>query len=216
MGFCLTQAFIFDFDGTLVDSKVAIYECFQKITKELAPERIKFAKSIHIGPPLETTATEILGNENINKVENFIKKFISMHDDEVILKTTPYPKVIETIEFLYAQKIPMSIATNKRSAPTLKLISHYGWMNYFEFVECSDSGKNKITKDEMIKNIIKKNKQYKTALFIGDTNGDYLAAKKNNLKFIYANYGYGDIESFYEEDNIISISSISNIINLIK
>jgi hypothetical protein len=38
VGFCLTQAFIFDFDGTLVDSEQAIYQCFQSITKQLAPE----------------------------------------------------------------------------------------------------------------------------------------------------------------------------------
>ncbi|MGA1000038.1 MAG: HAD hydrolase-like protein, partial [Methylophilaceae bacterium] len=44
MGFCLTQAFIFDFDGTLVDSEQAIYQCFQSITKQLAPNRIQYAK----------------------------------------------------------------------------------------------------------------------------------------------------------------------------
>ena len=53
----LIKAIIFDFDGTLVDSEKAIYECFQSITKQLAPERMEYAKNILIGPPLRETAS---------------------------------------------------------------------------------------------------------------------------------------------------------------
>ena len=58
MGIRLTSAFIFDFDGTLVDSEQAIYQCFQSITKQLAPERMEYAKNILIGPPLMDTASD--------------------------------------------------------------------------------------------------------------------------------------------------------------
>ena len=44
----MIKAIIFDFDGTLVDSEKAIYECFQSITKQLAPERMEYAKNILI------------------------------------------------------------------------------------------------------------------------------------------------------------------------
>jgi phosphoglycolate phosphatase len=60
----LSKAIIFDFDGTLVDSEKAIYECFKSITKRIAPERERYAKNILIGPPLRDTASEILGPEN--------------------------------------------------------------------------------------------------------------------------------------------------------
>ena len=80
MGFCLTKAFIFDFDGTLVDSEQAIYQCFQSITKQLAPERIDYAKNILIGPPLRDTASEILGPDHQDSLDQFVQLFIGMHD----------------------------------------------------------------------------------------------------------------------------------------
>ena len=42
----MTRPFIFDFDGTLVNSENAIYQSFYEITKELAPDRIEFVKKI--------------------------------------------------------------------------------------------------------------------------------------------------------------------------
>ena len=76
----MNKAIIFDFDGTLVDSEKAIYQCFQSITNYLAPERIGYAKNILIGPPLRDTASEILGQNHQEKLDEFVKLFIEMHD----------------------------------------------------------------------------------------------------------------------------------------
>ena len=45
--------------------------------------------------------------------------------------TQPYPDVIETLKKLHSKNIPMAVATNKRLAPTNKLIDHFGWNDYF-------------------------------------------------------------------------------------
>ena len=71
-----TKNWIFDFDGTLVDSEMAIYQCFQIITNHLAPERKDFAKNILIGPPLRDTASEILGPDHQDQLDEFVNKFI--------------------------------------------------------------------------------------------------------------------------------------------
>ncbi|MFZ8988221.1 MAG: HAD family hydrolase, partial [Methylophilaceae bacterium] len=135
----MTQAFIFDFDGTLVDSEKAIYQCFQSITKQLAPNRLEYAKNILIGPPLRDTASEILGPEHQDSLDEFVQLFIEMHDEQVIQHTQPYPDVIQVLKELHNQNIPMAVATNKRLAPTEKLMDHFGWNDYFLSIECSDS-----------------------------------------------------------------------------
>ena len=58
----MKKYWIFDFDGTLINSEKHVRETFLKITKEIAPERLVFAKKVVIGPPLEETAKEILGD----------------------------------------------------------------------------------------------------------------------------------------------------------
>jgi phosphoglycolate phosphatase len=206
VGFCLTKAFIFDFDGTLVDSEQAIYQCFQSITKQLAPNRIEYAKNILIGPPLRDTASEILGPEHQDSLDEFVQLFIEMHDEQVIQHTQPYPDVIQVLKQLHTKNIPMAVATNKRLAPTQKLMDHFGWNAYFSFIECSDSQHEIRNKDTMIQDIINQNSLFHGSYFIGDTVSDGLSANLNQLKFIKANYGYGKnqdwskVKIFYELD----------------
>jgi len=215
VGFCLTQAFIFDFDGTLVDSEQAIYQCFQSITKQLAPERMEYTKNILIGPPLRDTASEILGRDHQNSLDEFVKLFIEMHDEQVIQHTQPYPYVIEVLKQLHNQNIPMAVATNKRLAPTQKLMDHFGWNDYFQFIECSDSQSKNRTKDLMIKDIINMNNIFNECYFVGDTDSDGLSANLNQLKFIKANYGYGKKQDWSEVTIFNSIDQFNEILKLI-
>ena len=187
----MIKAFIFDFDGTLVDSEQAIYQCFQSITKKLAPNRVKYAKNILIGPPLRDTASEILGHEHQDLLDEFQQLFIKMHDEQVIQHTQPYPDVIQVLKQLHNQNIPMAVATNKRLEPAQKLINHFGWDNFFQSVECSNSQFQVRNKNAMIKDIINKNKSFEASCFIGDTVSDGLSANLNHLPFIKACYGYG-------------------------
>jgi phosphoglycolate phosphatase len=191
VGFCLTKALIFDFDGTLVDSEQSIYQCFLNITTQLAPKRIEYATNILIGPPLRDTASEILGPEHQDLLDEFVRLFIIKHDEQVIQHTKPYPGVIEVLEELYIRNIPMALATNKRLIPTKKLIELFGWNNYFKYIECSDSESIFRNKDVMIKDLVSKNYLFHDSYFIGDTVNDGLSANRNKLHFIKASYGYG-------------------------
>jgi len=211
----LTQAFIFDFDGTLVDSEQAIYKCFQSITKQLAPNRLEYAKNILIGPPLRDTSSEILGPEHQDSLDEFVQLFIEMHDEQIIQHTQPYPDVIQVLKQLHTQKIPMAVATNKRLVPTQKLIDHFGWDDYFQFIECSDSLPEIRKKDSMIKDIIDKNKSFYRCYFVGDTLDDGLSATKNRLKFIKAKYGYGKKQNWDNFKVFLEISSFKNILEII-
>ena len=196
MGIRLSNAFIFDFDGTLVDSEQAIYQCFQSITKRLAPERIDYAKNILIGPPLRDTVSEILGPNHQDSLNEFVQLFITMHDEQVIKHTQPYPSVIQVLKQLHNKGIQMSLATNKRFTPTQKLLDHFGWNDYFSFIECSDSQNEMRNKNAMIQDIINQNLSFKDSFFVGDTVNDGLSANNNRLKFIKASYGYGKKENW--------------------
>ncbi len=211
----MTQAFIFDFDGTLVDSEQAIYNCFQSITKQLAPSRVEYAKNILIGPPLRDTASEILGPEHQDSLDEFVQLFIEMHDEQVIQHTQPYPDVIQVLNQFHTQKIPMAIATNKRLAPTQKLIDHFGWNDYFQFIECSDSQPEMRNKDAMIKDIINQNESFYGSYFIGDTVNDGLSANLNKLPFIKACYGYGLHRDWSQVISYQEIHQFSEILKLI-
>ena len=215
MGQSLSKAFIFDFDGTLVDSEQAIYQCFQSITKQIAPERLGYAKNLLIGPPLRDTASEILGPEHQGSLDEFVQLFIALHDEQVIQHTQPYPDVIQVLKQLHSKNIPMAIATNKRLAPTKKLVSHFGWNDYFLFIECSDSQNEMRNKDAMIQVIINQNESFDRSCFIGDTVNDGLSANLNQLPFIKACYGYGQNQDWSKVTSFKEINQFIEILELI-
>ena len=192
----MSKAWIFDFDGTLVHSEAAITQCFQNITKKLAPHRLDVAKQVLIGPPLRQTVVEILGDPEHPLIDEFVSAFIRMHDDGVLEHTTSYPSVHETLTNLHNQGQKMAIATNKRLAPTIKILEHLHWEQFFTSVECSDSEAVMRDKHQMIKTIVEKDVSFKDAYFVGDTVGDGLSANKSDMPFIKASYGYGQSQDW--------------------
>ena len=192
----MSKAWIFDFDGTLVHSETAITQCFQRITQKLAPHRLDVAKQVLIGPPLRQTVVEILGDPEHPLIDEFVSAFIRMHDDGVLEHTTSYPSVHETLTNLHNQGQKMAIATNKRLAPTIKILEHLHWEQFFTSVECSDSEAVMRDKQQMIEDIIQKDVSFKDAYFVGDTVGDGLSANKSDMPFIKASYGYGQSQDW--------------------
>ena len=207
----MSKCWIFDFDGTLVDSEEHVRKTFIKITKEIAPERIDFAAKVLIGPPLEETAKEILGNLQIKYLKIFTENFIKIHDEQILKNTIPYTNSQQVLKKLFKMGDKIAIATNKREKPTIKIINHLGWNEFFLSVECSDSEIKRRNKSEMIEDLFMKDIDFKKAFFVGDTIGDALAAKNNNLKFIKANYGYGASQDWTKTDVWIELNNIEEL-----
>ena len=199
---------IFDFDGTLVDSEKPIRKCYQKITMSIDPSKIKKAEQIIIGPTLKETTKLILGPENINQYEKFIEMFKKQYDEKFLFDTKPYVGVLKTLKELIQRGDKLAIATNKRKEPTLKLIDYYGWNNYFQWIGCTDEKNQNInSKNKLVMSFIDNNPLFSEAYFVGDTENDALTAKENKLKFIKVNFGYGKNQNW---DNIDIYDSINN------
>ena len=185
------KLWIFDFDGTLVDSAVAIKHCYLKVTKKLLPERINFVENILIGPTLEETAQSILTNKNLHLKDLFIKEFQSQYDGEIVLETPIYLNVSDVLQKLKNNGDSLSVLTNKRAIPTHKLIKHYKWDNFFDWVACMDEYPDLKNKSELLKKQDIPKKNYSKTLLVGDTINDGITAEKNEIDFIKVNYGYG-------------------------
>ena len=185
------KLWIFDFDGSLVDSAVAIKHCYLKVTEKLLPERINFVENILIGPTLEETAQSILTNKNLHLKDLFIKEFQSQYDGEIVLETPIYLNVSDVLQKLKNNGDSLSVLTNKRAIPTHKLIKHYKWDNFFDWVACMDEYPDLKNKSELLKKQDIPKKNYSKILLVGDTLNDGITAEKNEIDFIKVNYGYG-------------------------
>jgi phosphoglycolate phosphatase len=214
MGNNLISSVIFDFDGTLVDSEEGIKFCFTKITKQLAPDKVKILPNIKIGPPLLETAALILGPEHKDKLDIFVRMFIELHDNEIIKNIKPFEGINELLEKLTLNQIPLAIATNKRKEPTKKIINFLNWQKYFKIIICSNTDNKINKKSNMIEKIIQLD-SFKNSCYIGDMKSDYTAAKINNIEFIWAAYGYGCEQDWNDDELILSINTPNDILRMI-
>ncbi len=209
----MSRLWIFDFDGTLVDSEPAIKKCYIKVTEKLAPSRVGFAENILIGPTLLETANLILDNKNKELATKFIELFIQEYDQEILLETKPYKYATEVLSYLKSKDDEIFIATNKRGAPTRKLINFYGWDSFFKWIGCMDEFKEYKNKSELVKNEIINKREYEEIYFVGDTVNDGITANENNIPFIFAKFGYGKKQDWSKIEITKTISSLKDIKN---
>jgi len=203
---------IFDFDGTLVDSEVAIKHCYLKITEKLIPERIGFVKKILIGPTLEETTRTILTNKNLHLKDQFIKEFQSKYDSEIVLETPVYPNVSSVLQKLKDKGDSLSVLTNKRAIPTHRLINHYKWNNFFDWVACIDEYPDLKNKSELLNKQKIPKKNYCKIFLVGDTINDGITAEKNEIDFIKVNYGYGQKQDWQSINIFKSIGNFNELL----
>ena len=210
----MARLWLFDFDGTLVDSEKAIKACYLKVGQELVPDRCNYIEKMVIGPTLDESTKKILTNKRLNLVGVFKEKFQALYDDLMILKTPQYENVEETLTKIYNLGDKLCIVTNKRSNPTNKLINYYGWNYLFDWVACIDDFPEVSNKSELIsiKNINKNS--FENIYFVGDTCADGKAAEFHNIPFIKANYGYGSNENWKKIRVYKKINNFIEILNI--
>lgn len=209
----MSRLWVFDFDGTLVNSEPAIKKCYLKVTSKLIPSRVNFVKSILIGPTLNETASLILSNKNEELLDQFTRMFIEEYDQRILLQTKPYKYAQEVLSYLKNKNDEIFIATNKRGIPTRKLIDYYGWSHYFDWIGCMDEFSKYKNKSDLLKYEIKNKNKYEKIYFVGDTVNDGITAKNNNMAFIFAKFGYGSKQDWSKIPIIKTISSLKEIID---
>lgn len=101
-----------------------------------------------------------------------------------------YPDVRKLLTEL-SEKYPLFIVSNCLSGYIENFLQQHQLEHLFTDYECS--GNTGRPKAENIGMIINRN-QLKNPVYVGDTLGDFEAAEKNDIPFIYAEYGFGKVE----------------------
>lgn len=205
----MKNLYIFDLDGTLIDSKSMISNCFKKVLNELLPNNSYKTDNLLIGPSLHDTAGKLLGNNNHHLIGKFKEKFIEIHDNDLLKEIKMFDYAEDLLSLLYSQGNSLMIATNKRIEPTKIIIDQFGWRKYFIDIF---SANEFIKKEDGIRQVLENNSKFKEIYLIGDTLSDGIAANKLNIKFIKALYGYGKDENWSEINVFMEIESLREVI----
>jgi phosphoglycolate phosphatase len=185
--------FIFDLDGTLVDSAPGILSSFRIALQQLNLKSAVPLDGSLIGPPLPRIVDQLVPNADALTKSNVIEAFKSHYDSEGVLDSTPFEGVYECLMRLHAAKFGIWIATNKRSAPTARLLHYLGWSSIFDAVYSLDSFTPALeTKSQILGKILQVHTLgHDESVYVGDRPEDREAARECALPFIMVDWGYG-------------------------
>ncbi|MDB5249658.1 MAG: haloacid dehalogenase domain protein hydrolase [Segetibacter sp.] len=188
---------LFDLDGTVIDSYSGIQGAFDfAYSKIYGKENHVSIKSI-IGPPIGQILAKLNNEKDTARIENFVDLFKKQYDTNDYKQSTLYDGIKEVLERLSKANVKLYIATNKRFSATSLILDYLSVSGYFAGVYCNDS-RNPIysCKEEMVAEIIRNEVlEIDSTILVGDTFQDQEAAKHNKVKFIYASYGFGNLQN---------------------
>ncbi len=207
------QNYIFDLDGTLINSSDEVMICFEKaFEKSNYPlDKTRLTHNI-IGPPLFDIVSGLAPElKNIEKLEEIVQNFCYFYDKKDDDISRVYDGVYEVLNTLKSSDKRLFIATLKPTVSTKRIIKQYN-LDYFEDIYTIDKFGYSMNKTQMLTNIIEKyNLDNSTTLMLGDTTTDMIAAKNNNILAIGALWGYGENKEPLKQISDMVISNIKEI-----
>jgi len=210
---------IFDLDGTLIDSSESILSAFRGAFYSTGTKLVHPLTANIIGPPLRETLHRLSGLDDATELDKLIIAFKEQYDTEGYRRTIVFSGISNMLSELYKMQMPLYIATNKRLKPTLLILEHLKWSHYFKDIYALDSLTPPLKDKTTLLEYILKHHLFDPHMtyYIGDRFEDYEAARKNNLHFAFASWGYGEniqkdvaIKTFNTPTNFLEFKNTLN------
>jgi phosphoglycolate phosphatase len=191
---------VFDYDGTLFDTRPAIIHSIQRVFAETGrplPEIEAIAATVKTGIPLHDTLTALeqrLGSDQI-ALEELVGAYRKIYLAEAAPFLKPYLGVYQTLQKLHAGGTKNLIVSNKGIAAIHKSLNESGLSSLVDMVFGDEPNLPKKPDPAILTKHIFPHYaglQKDQMLVVGDTETDIRFAKAAGVASCWASYGYGD------------------------
>jgi phosphoglycolate phosphatase len=197
--------YLFDIDGTLLDSAVDICAAVQQAVVEAGLQQappFDYLKGF-IGHHLTVVFEDVFPGCEPEKMDSLIQSYRAAYPARGHKETRLYPGVAETLAALGGRK---STATTKGTATARLILEQFELARYFDDVMGTDGIPCKPEPDVILAAMRGLGARASECLMIGDAPTDMEAGRKAGVKICAVTYGYGKREDLarFEPDYWIS------------
>jgi phosphoglycolate phosphatase len=198
---------LFDLDGVLLDSKRNMELSWAVVCKKYDLDTRFEDYFSKIGRPFK----DILGILNIKENQSDIENTFNEVSVQLIHEVSFYNGVEFVLSRLSDMNIKTGIVTSKNTIKTQKILDLLDFS--FDIVQTPNNDlQGKPAPDHLLYAMSELNISASNTLYIGDMDVDYEAAKRANVDYVHALWGYGDCT----DKNTIKLKQISNLMGVIK
>ena len=182
---------LFDLDGTLTNPQQGITACICHALHQLGkPAPDANALTSWIGPPLQDSFTEILGNaeQATEAVKLYRDRFatVGLYENEV------YDGIPDMLSELGRAGHTAWVCTSKPQVFAQKIIEHFQLEAFFHGVYGSELNGDRVHKADLIAHVLQvEGMTAEDVMMIGDRHHDIYGAKQNGLAAIGVTWGFG-------------------------
>jgi phosphoglycolate phosphatase len=188
--------YLFDIDGTLLDSAQDICGAIQQILNATAaPVRPAPAKDPtfdylkgFIGLHLIDLFLDLFPTHSPEQIDGLIQGYRKFYLARGHRNTKPYPGVAEALAALGGRK---ATATTKGTPTTRAVLEQFGLIRYFDHVQGTDGIPCKPAPDVLLAALAALQAAPADCLFVGDSPADMEAGRRAGVRTCAVRYGYG-------------------------
>jgi phosphoglycolate phosphatase len=211
------RAFVFDLDGTLVDSRSAIEKAAQMAIERVAPSYSGRRVTSAIGPPIRQMFAKVLETDDASLLDALLVGFREVYDTDVCRETPAYPGVAELLTRIAGRGDSSFVLTHKPLAPTRLILSSLGLVSHVREVVTPDSLYGPfISKTNALAGVLDRGGLSPTrTVMVGDSADDAAAAEACGVAFAAALYGYGNLSAEAAAKHWLTIEEPADVILLL-
>jgi phosphoglycolate phosphatase len=181
---------IFDFDGTITDSRDDIAGAQLWVLGQLGiTSRSKEDLYQHIGKPLHETFVRLLPPAMHHRIPDAARMYAEYYPSRSLITTTLFPGVRETLEVLCRAGKQLAVASTKRGPGIRRATDHFGITDRFVQLQGSDDLPFKPDPFIITKIIKDQGWEPNDTLMVGDTDNDILAGRNAGIATCAVTYG---------------------------
>ena len=211
------KCFLFDLDGTLLDTAPEFLTCLnatlkknsrQSVTYEFVRNRV----SDGVGRLIQDS---FIIDENHSEFEELRNNLLDEYDKNYLLSKT-FPGVDELLKELTKNKIDWMIVTNKPKKFSQEICEKFEWQHHAKAIVSPEdvNGKRKPDPESLNAALAKTTIKKEQSIYIGDNWRDIEAANNSGIDSALALYGYIDEENASLLKPTLKINQIEDLISL--
>jgi phosphoglycolate phosphatase len=183
------NAYLFDIDGTLLDSASDICGAIQQVLSTTSKPDVpfEFLKG-YIGLHLLELFTDLFPDASASEIEAMIQAYRTAYPARQHASTSVYPGVELALNGLPGLK---STATTKSSKTTQIVLERFGLIHHFGHIQGTDEFPCKPAPDVLQRAMQGLGVTPADVLMVGDSPADMQAGRRAGVKICAVTYGYG-------------------------